>query len=84
MGMSALDIPLRQLDTCCETHRAGAVFTSPGELALDALTLVQPAVYVLPLVQGRRPRAADEMGTPLLLASVRRTCVRFCVRSRSR
>lgn len=67
---SAVTVLLRQLDTYCETHRAGAVFTSPGELVLDALTLVQPDVYVLPLVQGRRPRAADEVGTPLLLAEV--------------
>jgi Uma2 family endonuclease len=32
--------------------------------------LVQPDVYVLPLVQGRRPRTTAEVGTPLLLVEV--------------
>jgi len=67
---SAVTILVRMLDAYCEAHRAGAVFTSPGELELDAFTLVQPDVYVLPLVQGRRPRTADEVAQPLLLVEV--------------
>jgi len=67
---SAVTILLRMLDAYCEAHRAGAVFTSPGELELDAFTLVQPDVYVLPLVHGRRPRAPAEVATPLLLIEV--------------
>jgi Uma2 family endonuclease len=67
---SAVTILLRILDAYCEAQRAGAVFTSPGELELDAFTLVQPDVYVLPLVQGRRPCTPDDVGHPLLLVEV--------------
>jgi len=67
---SAVTILLRLLDAYCEAHGAGAVFAAPGELELDAFTLVQPDVYVLPLVQGRRPRTAAEVGTPRLLVEV--------------
>jgi len=60
---SAVTILVRMLDAYCEAHRAGAVFTSPGEL-------VQPDVFVLPLVQGRRPRTPAEVAAPLLLIEV--------------
>ena len=67
---SAVTILVRLLDAYCAAHGAGAVFTSPGELELDAFTLVQPDVYVLPLVDGRRPRTTAEVGTPQLLVEV--------------
>ena len=48
----------------------GAVFVAPGDLELDTHTLVQPDVYVLPLVDGRRPRTQAEIGQPLLFVEV--------------
>jgi Uma2 family endonuclease len=54
------------------TVRAGSDSSAayPAGLELDAFTLVQPDVYVLPLVHGRRPRTADEVAQPLLLVEV--------------
>jgi Uma2 family endonuclease len=49
---------------------AGCAFIAPGDLELDPETLVQPDVYVLPLVQGRRPREQSEIGRPLLVIEV--------------
>ena len=37
---------------------------------LDPGTLVQPDVYVVPLVHGHRPRTDDERGSPLLFIEV--------------
>lgn len=48
----------------------GAAFMAPGDLELDPFTLVQPDVYVLPLVEGRPPRTASEIGQALLLIEV--------------
>ncbi len=48
----------------------GAVFVAPGDIELDTHTLVQPDVYVLPLVDGRRPRTQSEIGQPLLFVEV--------------
>ena len=54
----------------CRTHGVGAVFMAPGDIELDRFTLVQPDVFVLPLVNGRRPRTAEEIGQPLLFIEV--------------
>jgi Uma2 family endonuclease len=43
---------------------------APGDIELDRFTLVQPDVFVLPLVDGRRPRTAEEIGQPLLFIEV--------------
>jgi Uma2 family endonuclease len=48
----------------------GAVFTAPGQLEIDRHTLVQPDVFVLPLVEARRPVRDDDIGHPLLLIEV--------------
>ena len=48
----------------------GAVFVAPGDLELDDHTLVQPDIFVLPLVDGRRPRTDAEIGHPLLFIEV--------------
>jgi Uma2 family endonuclease len=54
----------------CRAHRVGAAFMAPGDVELDRFTLVQPDVFVLPLVDGRRPRTAEEIGHPLLFIEV--------------
>ncbi len=43
---------------------------APGDIELDRFTLVQPDVFVLPLVNGRRPRTIEEIGHPLLFIEV--------------
>ena len=60
----------RTIDDYVRAQRIGAGFMAPGDLELDAFTLVQPDVYVLPLVDGRRPRTVEEIGFPLLFVEV--------------
>jgi Uma2 family endonuclease len=49
-----------------DEEKLGAAFAAPADLELDAGSLVQPDVFVLPLVDGRRPRSQGECGRPLL------------------
>ncbi len=60
----------RAVDDYAMAQRVGSGFMAPGDLELDAFTLVQPDVYVLPLVAGRRPRTVEEIGFPLLFVEV--------------
>jgi Uma2 family endonuclease len=60
----------RALEDFARAQGIGAGFVAPGDLELDAFTLVQPDVYVLPLVDGRRPRTVAEIGHPLLFVEV--------------
>ena len=48
----------------------GTVFVAPSDWVLDPRTLVQPDVYVVPLVDGRRPRTDEERGHPLLFIEI--------------
>ena len=56
------------------THRLGDVLPSPADIEFDPETLVQPDVFVAPLVGERRPRAWTEItGLVLLRGSVGRS-----------
>jgi Uma2 family endonuclease len=48
----------------------GTVFVAPSEWVLDPRTLVQPDLYVVPLVEGRRPRTYEERTHALLFVEV--------------
>ncbi|MCO4099797.1 Uma2 family endonuclease [Gemmatimonas sp.] len=67
---SAVGFLLQILAPFARQHAIGAVFMAPGDIELDRFTLVQPDVFVLPLVSGRRPRTAEEIGHPLLFIEV--------------
>ncbi|MCA0375634.1 MAG: Uma2 family endonuclease [Gemmatimonadetes bacterium] len=60
----------RALDQIVRPHGLGAAVVAPSEWVLDARTLVQPDVYVIPLVDGRRPRTDAERGHPLLFVEI--------------
>ncbi len=60
----------RALEDYVRAERIGAGFVAPSDLELDRFTLVQPDVFVLPLVEGRRPRTEEELGFPLLFVEV--------------
>lgn len=60
----------RALDAYLRVERVGAVIMAPSDLELDNFTLVQPDVFVLPLVDGRPPRAVSEIGFPLVFVEV--------------
>lgn len=60
----------RAIEEYVRSQQLGAGFMAPGDIELDAFTLVQPDVFVLPLVDGRRPRTVEEIGYPLLFVEV--------------
>lgn len=51
-------------------HGAGHVLVSPADVIFDDGNLVQPDVFVTPLVGGRRPREWSEVKTLLLAVEV--------------
>ncbi|HUL02040.1 MAG TPA: Uma2 family endonuclease [Gemmatimonadales bacterium] len=51
-------------------HLVGHAAMSPADIELDTHTLVQPDVFVVPLVQGRRPRTWAEIPGLLLAVEV--------------
>ena len=67
---SAVVLFTRILDEYCTSSGVGSVFNGPGELELDRYTLVQPDVFVLPLVDGKRAQSQEAAGHPLLFVEV--------------
>lgn len=67
---SAVVLFTRLLDAYCTAEGVGSVFNGPGELELDRYTLVQPDVFVMPLVAGKRAQAQETTGHPLLFVEV--------------
>lgn len=51
-------------------HGLGMVLTSPADVEYGPKTLVQPDLFVAPLVEGRKPRSWDELGTLVLVVEV--------------
>lgn len=49
-------------------HRIGEAVLSPADVELDARTLVQPDLFVVPLIAGRRMREWSDLEGNLLLA----------------
>lgn len=67
---SAVTVLAIRLHEALRPTGAGAVFVAPADWVLDARTLVQPDLFVVPLVEGRRPRTDEERGHPLLFVEV--------------
>jgi Uma2 family endonuclease len=67
---SAVVLFTRLLDEYSRAEGVGSAFNGPGELELDAYTLVQPDVFVLPLVDGKRAQSQEGTGHPLLFVEV--------------
>ncbi len=61
---------LRMLEAYARAEGVGTALMAPSDVELDAHTLVQPDLYVLPLVDGRRPYDDAEVGVPLLFIEV--------------
>jgi Uma2 family endonuclease len=60
----------RLLHPFVDAHRLGSVLHSPADIELDDRTLVQPDLFVAPLVDGRRPRSWKEIRQLLLAVEV--------------
>jgi Uma2 family endonuclease len=67
---SAVTVLAFVLERSVRPAGVGTVFVAPSEWVLDPRTLVQPDIYVVPLVEGRRPRTDEERGHPLLFVEV--------------
>jgi len=67
---SAVYLLTRQLDDYCRAWGIGSVFNGTGEMELDRYTLVQPDIFVLPLVNGKRATSQEATGHPLLFVEV--------------
>jgi Uma2 family endonuclease len=66
----ALGTLFAALDAYCRQHGLAAVGMAPSDFELDRYTLVQPDVFIVPLVNGRRPVTPEELGHPLLFVEV--------------
>jgi Uma2 family endonuclease len=51
-------------------HRLGELLFSPADIEFDPKTLVQPDLFVAPLIAGRRPRSWPEVKDLLLAVEV--------------
>ncbi|MCC6244422.1 MAG: Uma2 family endonuclease [Gemmatimonadaceae bacterium] len=67
---SAVVLLTGALDAYCRREVIGSAFNGPAELELDDFTLVQPDIFVLPLVDGKRAVTQAAAGMPLLVVEV--------------
>jgi Uma2 family endonuclease len=58
------------LEQFARSSGIGAAFVAPSDWVLDDNSVVQPDLYVVPLVDGRRPRSYQERGQPLLFVEI--------------
>ena len=70
LHQSAVSVLIVTLDSIVRSAGVGVVFVAPSDWVLDPRTLVQPDLYVVPLVDGRRPRTDEERGHPLLFVEI--------------
>jgi Uma2 family endonuclease len=66
----AIILLLRRLEAYVDAHQVGNVLVSPADIEFDQRTLVQPDLFVAPLVEGRRPRSWKEIRQLLLAVEV--------------
>jgi Uma2 family endonuclease len=51
-------------------HRIGKLVMAPADVGLSDDTVVEPDLFVVPLVDGRRPRSWDDVGRLLLVIEI--------------
>lgn len=66
----ALGALYRRLHPFVEAHGLGCVLHSPADIEFDERTLVQPDLFVAPLIDGRRPRDWKEIRSLALAVEV--------------
>jgi len=66
----ALGALYRRLYPFVETHGLGCVLHSPADIEFDDRTLVQPDLFVAPLIEGRQPRSWKEIRSLVLAVEV--------------
>jgi Uma2 family endonuclease len=61
---------LRLIDDYLRTHRLGEVLSAPADVTLADDTVVEPDLFVVPLVEGRQPRSWADVRRLLLLIEI--------------
>src|SRR6185437_10794804 len=61
---------LRLIDDYLRTHRLGEVLSAPADVTLADDTVVEPDIFVVPLVEGRQPRSWADVRRLLLLIEI--------------
>lgn len=61
---------MKRLDEHVAAHGIGIVLNGPADIEPDPYSMVQPDTFVVPLVDGRPPRAWGEVGRVLLVVEV--------------
>ncbi len=51
-------------------HRVGLAMSAPGDISLDGKSLLQPDIFVVPWITGRRPRNWKDVKSLLLVIEV--------------
>ncbi|MGI9077692.1 MAG: Uma2 family endonuclease [Gemmatimonadaceae bacterium] len=51
-------------------HRIGLAMSAPGDISLDGKSLLQPDIFVVPWISGRRPRDWKDVKSLLLVVEV--------------
>ncbi|MBA3560493.1 MAG: Uma2 family endonuclease [Gemmatimonadaceae bacterium] len=51
-------------------HRIGLAMSAPGDISLDGKSLLQPDIFVVPWISGRRPRDWEDVKSLLLVVEV--------------
>ncbi|MGH7626690.1 MAG: Uma2 family endonuclease [Gemmatimonadaceae bacterium] len=60
----------RLLDRYASEHALGAVFYAPADVEFSAERMVEPDLFVVPLIEGRSPRTWEEAGMLLLAVEI--------------
>lgn len=60
----------RRLDAYASAHALGSVYYAPADIEFGAERMVEPDLFVLPLVAGRAPRTWEEVGRLLLVVEI--------------
>ena len=68
-GEATLEL-VRRLDPWLRETGAGHLKIAPQDIVYDARTMVEPDLFVVPLVDGRRPRTWEEAGRLLLAIEI--------------
>ncbi len=66
----AVQAVYERLKPFVDAYQLGRVLLSPADIEFDERTLVQPDLFVAPLLDGRRPRSWKEIRTLLLAVEV--------------
>lgn len=61
---------LYALETYARLHKTVEIFTAPGDVQFSADTMVEPDLFAIPFVEGRRPESLAEAGRLLLAVEI--------------